>query len=126
MKKFISVALAFVMVMCLFPGCGAAVQPAGTYADQFGTSIVEIGAYDAKEETGSFKMTNTLNEDILLEGSYTLEVCEADISSWVDVTLTDGTTMTFLYDVTMDVLQDQSSLINYFGPNASQEEAPAA
>ena len=71
-------------------------------------------------------MTNTLNEDILLEGSYTLEVCEADISSWVDVTLTDGTTMTFLYDVTMDVLQDQSSLINYFGPNASQEEAPAA
>ena len=126
MKKFISVALAFVMVMCLFTACGAAVQPAGTYADQFGTSIVEIGAYDAKEETGSFKMTNTLNEDILLEGSYTLEVCEADISSWVDVTLTDGTTMTFLYDVTMDVLQDQSSLINYFGPNASQEEAPPA
>lgn len=126
MKKFISVALAFVMVMCLVTACGAAVQPAGTYADQFGTSIVEIGAYDAKEETGSFKMTNTLNEDILLEGSYTLEVCEADISSWVDVTLTDGTTMTFLYDVTMDVLQDQSSLINYFGPNASQEEAPAA
>ena len=126
MKKFISVALAFVMVMGLFTACGAAVQPAGTYADQFGTSIVEIGAYDAKEETGSFKMTNTLNEDILLEGSYTLEVCEADISSWVDVTLTDGTTMTFLYDVTMDVLQDQSSLINYFGPNASQEEAPAA
>lgn len=127
MKRLISLALALVMVLVVFTACGTPVSPVGTYTDETGTSVIEIGAYDAKEKTGTLKITNTINADILIEGTYTLEECEAKISSWVDFTnKADGTTTTFLYDVNMDALQDQSSGITYFGPNHTDGETPAA
>ena len=114
------------MVLVVFTACGTPVSPVGTYKDDTGTSIIEVGAYDAKEKVGTIKITNTLNPDILIEGTYTLEENEAKISSWVDFTASDGTTTEFIYDATMDALQDRSSNITYFGPNYVDNEAPAA
>lgn len=117
MKRLISVALVLVMVLCVFTACGKIVEPVGTYADGTGTSIVEVGAYDAKAKEGSMKITNTINTDILLQGTYTLEQNEAEVSSIVVFTLTDGTVMQFVYDATVDVMQDLDSGIAYYGPN---------
>lgn len=114
------------MVMVVFTACGTPVSPVGTYTDDTGTSIIEVGAYDAKEKTGTLRITNTLNDEIDTNGTYVLEECEAKISSWVDFTAADGTVTTFLYDSTMDALQDQTSGITYFGPNHTDAEAPAA
>lgn len=121
MKRLISVALALVMVLVVFTACGTPVSPVGTYADETGTSVIEVGAYDAKAKSGTFKITNTINTDLVIEGTYTLEECEAKISSWLDFTAADGTTTEFLYDSTMDALQDRSSGITYFGSNHTED-----
>lgn len=126
MKRLISLALALVMVLVVFTACGTPVSPVGRYADETGTSIIEVGAYDAKAKSGTLKITNTINTDLVIEGTYTLEENEAKVSSWVDFTAADGTLTTFIYDSTMDALQDQTSGITYFGPNHTDGGAPAA
>lgn len=125
MKRLISVALVLVMVLGLFTACGKIVEPAGTYTDQTGTSIIEVGTYDAKAKSGTMKITNTLNPDINIEGTYTLAQNVSGESSLVTLTLSDGATMEFLYDATMDVIQDRESLIAYFGPNSTEEPTAA-
>lgn len=126
MKRLISVALALVMVLVVFTACGTPVSPVGTYADDTGTSIIEVGAFDEKAESGTLKITNTINTDLLIEGTYTLEDNEPKISSFVIFTAADGTVTEFIYDSTMDALQDRTSGITYFGPNYVEGGAPAA
>lgn len=127
MKRLISVALALVMVLCVFTACGTPVSPVGTYKDGTQTSVIEVGAYDAKAESGTMKITNTINLDLVIEGTYTVEENEAKISSFLTFTASDGTVTEYLYDVNMDVLQSQGeSVINYFGPNYVEGGAAAA
>ncbi len=127
MKRLISVALALVMVLCVFTACGTPVCPVGTYKDSTETSIIEMGAYDEKTETGTMKITNTINLDLVLEGTYTLTENEAKVSSFVTFTASNGEVTEYLYDVTMDVMQSRGdSPINYFGPNYVEAGTPAA
>lgn len=127
MKRLISVALALVMVLCVFTACGTPVSPVGIYKDSTETSVIEVGAYDAKAESGTMKITNTINPDLVIEGTYTVEENEAKISSFLTFTASDGTVTEYLYDINMDVLQSQGeSSINYFGPNYVEAGAAAA
>ncbi len=117
MKKIISVALVMVMVLCCFTACGTIVEPnAGTYTDSSGTLVVEVGAYDG--ESGTMKIYNTMNDTNSYEGTYVLEQNESGVSSIITFTATDGSTVEFVYDSTMDAMQDLSSSTVYYGPNA--------
>lgn len=127
MKRLISVALALVMVLCVFTACGTLVCPVGTYQDSTQTSVIEMGAYDEKAESGTMKITNTINTDMVREGTYALSDNGGDKeSSIVTFTEADGTVTEFVYDSTLDVMQDITSGIAYYGANYVEGEAPAA
>ncbi len=127
MKRLISVALALVMVLCVFTACGKLVCPVGTYKDSTETSIIELGAYDEKAESGTMKMTNTINTDLVTEGTYTLSDNGGDKeSSIVTFTASDGTVTEFIYDATMDVMQNIGDGLAYYGANYVEGGAPAA
>ncbi len=126
MKRLISVALALVMVLVAFTACGEVIKPAvGTYADGTGTSIIEVGAYDEKAESGTMKISNTLS-DLVYEGTYTISENEPKVSSILTLTTTAGEEMSFVYDITLDVMQDINSCIAYYGPNYVEAGEPAA
>ncbi len=116
MKRFVSLALVLAIVLVSFVACGIVI-PVGTYADSTGTSIIEVGEYDESAKSGTMRITNTINTDLVYEGTYTLSKNEADVSSIVTFTTTDGQVMEFVYDITLDVMQDLDSLIAYYGPN---------
>ncbi|MCD7804949.1 MAG: hypothetical protein LUH03_07375 [Oscillospiraceae bacterium] len=117
MKKIISVALVMVMVVCCFTACGTIVEPnVGTYTDTSGTLVVEVGEYDG--ESGTMKMYNTINDTNSYEGTYVLEQNESGVSSIITFTTTEGSTVEFVYDSTMDAMQDLDSATVYYGPNA--------
>lgn len=113
------------MVLVAFTACGTVVIPVGTYADGTGTSVVEVGAYDEKAATGTMKISNTIS-DLVYEGNYTLEINESKISSILTFTASSGEVMTFIYDATIDVMQDLESKIAYYGANYVEGGAPAA
>ncbi|MCD7822707.1 MAG: hypothetical protein LUG86_01615 [Oscillospiraceae bacterium] len=113
MKKIISVALVMVMVLCCFTACGTIVEPnVGTYTDSSDTLVVEVG------EDGAMKMYNNMNDENSYEGTYVVEQNEAGVSSIITFTTSDGSTVEFVYDSTMDAMQDLASGTVYYGPNA--------
>lgn len=117
MKKIISVALVMVMVICCFTACGTVVEPnAGTYTDSSGTLVVEVGAYDGT--SGTMKMYNNMNDENAYEGTYVLEQNESGVSSIITFTASTGDVVEFVYDSTMDAMQNLSSSTVYYGPNA--------
>lgn len=127
MKRLISVALALVMVLCMFTACGKLVCPVGTYKDNTETSIIELGAYDEKAESGTMKVSNTINAEMNSEGTYTLSDNGGDkTSSIVTYTASNGTVTEFVYDSTMDVMQNIGGGIAYYGANYVEGGAPAA
>lgn len=127
MKRLISVALALVMVLCLFTACGKLVCPVGTYKDGTETSVIELGAYDEKAESGTVKKTNTINTDLVYEGTYALSDNGGDkTSSIITFTFTNGTVEEYVYDSTMDVMQNIGDGIAYYGANYVEGGAPAA
>ncbi len=120
MKKIISVALVMVMVICCFTACGTIVEPAvGTYTDSSGTLVVEVGEYDG--ESGTMKIYNTMNDTNSYEGTYVLEQNESGVSSIITFTASSGEVTEFVYDSTVDAMQDLESQTVYYGPNADVE-----
>lgn len=107
------------MVAACFTACGTIVEPSGTYTDSSGTNVIEVGAYDSSAETGNMTVSNTLNDNAY-EGTYVLSQNEAGVSSILTFTSADGETMEFVYDSTLDAMQDLSSGITYYGPNAAE------
>ncbi len=127
MKRLISVALALVMVLCVFTACGTLVCPVGTYKDSTETSVIEMGAYDEKAESGTMKITNTINTDLVTEGTYTLsDNGGSKESSIVIFTASDGTESKYVYDATQDVMQNLETQMAYYGANYVEGGAPAA
>lgn len=122
MKRIISIALVLVMVLVVCTACGKPVDPAGSYADETGTSILEIGAYDYKAKSGSMKISSTLS-DIVHEGTYTLAINEKKISSIITLTTTEGETMEFVYDAEQDIIQDLTSMILYYRSGSAADDA---
>ena len=118
MKRFVSLALVVAIVAVAFVSCGLVYPNAGTYTDEYKTTVIEIGAYDEETESGTMSVVNSLNDDINYTGTYTLEENDPDVSSILVFTTSDGQVIEYLYDVTMDVLQDLESQIIYYGPNA--------
>ncbi|HIT59141.1 MAG TPA: hypothetical protein IAC39_05485 [Candidatus Faeciplasma pullistercoris] len=116
MKRVISLAIVIAMVLVTFVSCGVVI-PVGTYTDGTGTSIIELGEYDTGAKSGTMKISNTINTNLVYEGTYTLTENEADVSSLLTFTTSDGEVMEFVYDVTLDVIQDLDSLIVYYGAN---------
>ncbi len=117
MKKLISVALVMVMVVCCFTACGTIVEPnVGTYTDSSNTLVVEVGEYDGT--SGTMKMYNNMNDENSYEGTYVLEQNESGVSSIITFTADSGETVEFVYDSTIDAMQNLDSQTIYYGPNA--------
>lgn len=120
MKRLISVALILVMALTVFTACTKLVAPAdGTvYSDGTGTNSINFGAYDAENNIGTFTMTSTLSDNVV-NGTYTVDVNDPEVPSYfLDCTFEGSEEIvTFVYDITQDVVQNTVDGIAYFGPN---------
>lgn len=120
MKKVISLALVFVMAICCLTACGTKIQaPVGTYKDGTETSILEFGAYDEANKTCTLTISNTISGDVIT-GTCTFEVNDPDLPSfWITFTSNAGETWEYIYDTSIDVVQDYiaNSGICYYGAN---------
>ncbi len=115
------------MVLCVFTACGTLVCPVGTYADGTQTSIIELGAYDENAESGTMKITNTINTDLVYEGTYTLSDNGGDKeTSIVTFNVDDGSVIEYVYDSTLDVMQNIETGIAYYGANYVEDGTLAA
>lgn len=120
MKRLISVALVLVMVLTVFTACTKLQAPVdGTvYSDGTGTNSINFGTYDAENNIGTFTLTSTLSDNVV-NGTYTVDVNDPEVPTFfLDCTIegTEGI-VTYVYDVTQDVIQNTVDGIAYFGPN---------
>lgn len=118
MKRLISVALILVMVLTVFTACGKLEAPIGVYADGTGTNSIEFVDYNADENIGHYKTTSTLS-DVVVEGTFTVSENDPKAPSYILTFSIEGSeeVVEYVFDKTMDVVQNISDGIAYFGPN---------
>lgn len=123
MKRLISVALILVMVLCAFTACTKLEAPVdgSVYTDGTGSNSITFGAYDAENNVGTYTITSTLS-DIVVTGTYTVIENDPEVPSYILTFKVDGAAeedpgVEYVFDKTMDVVQDITTGIAYFGPN---------
>ncbi len=119
MKKFISLALVLVMALVCLTGCAKLAAPVGTYADGTETSILEFGAYDEKNNTCTLTISNTIS-GLTITGNCVIEENDPKLPSYIVVFTADsGESWEYVYDASIDVVQDliDGSNICYYGAN---------
>lgn len=123
MKRLISVALVLVMVLAVFTACTKLEAPAAgaAYSDGTGTNTITFGEYDAENNIGTYVMTSTLS-DMEIKGTYTVMENDPEVPSYILTLLVDGAEegdlgVEFVFDKTMDVIQNTVDGVAYFGPN---------
>lgn len=123
MKRLISVALILVMVLSVFTACTKLEAPLdGTvYTDGTDTNYITFGAYDADNNVGTYTIASNLS-DIVVTGTYTVMENDPEAPSYILTFKVDGAAeddlgTEYVFDKTMDVVQDLSTGIAYFGVN---------
>ncbi|MBQ8624361.1 MAG: hypothetical protein IJ424_08380 [Oscillospiraceae bacterium] len=123
MKRLISVALVLVMVLAVCTACTKLEAPvAGTaYSDGTGTNTITFGEYNADENVGTYTITSSLS-DMEVKGTYTVMENDPEIPSYILTLKVDGAAeedpgVEYVFDKTMDVIQNTVDGIAYFGPN---------
>ncbi len=127
MKKILSIALVLVMVVACLTGCTKLAAPVGVYADGTETSILTFGEYDAKENVVSLTISNTIS-GTEVKGTAIIEENDPKLPSYIVVfTAESGEVINYIYDASIDVVQDliDGSNICYYGANYV-EPAPVA
>lgn len=128
MKKIISLALVLVMALVCLTGCTKLAAPVGTYADGTETSILEFGAYDEENNVCPLTISNTIS-GLTITGTCTILENDPDLPSYIVVFTADsGETWEYVYDASIDVVQDliENSYICYYGANyVDAAEVPA-
>ena len=128
MKKIISLALVLVMALVCLTGCTKLAAPVGTYADGTETSILEFGAYDEKNNTCTLTISNTIS-GLTITGNCVIEENDPKRPSYIVVFTADsGESWMYVYDASIDVVQDliDGSNICYYCANyVDAAEVPA-
>ncbi len=127
MKKILAIALVLVMAMCCLTACTKLAAPVGTYADGTETSILTFGEYNADENVCPMTISNTIS-GTEVKGTCVISENDPKLPSYiVTFTAEDGSVIEYVYDASIDVVQDliAGSGICYYGPNYV-EAAPVA
>ncbi len=130
MKKILSIALVLVMALVCLTACSPKLAaPVGVYTDSSGTILLTFGEYNEKENTLTLTQSNTMNDENVITGTCSIDVNDPELPSYfVDFVSSTGEIKTYVYDASIDVVQEiveGGSGMTFHGPNYV-EPAPVA